>query len=317
MDEFESSECGESVICISSSEDGLAEDWETDCSTDTEQMIAHIQREVTTSPMLLGGKIITSEIPEEVELMAGPSTSRANVEITPKLDQKYFDLERCYAPSKRTGKSRIELYSTILPVLESPMSPPDHEKGPSQDDHFVQPIISGFHASYHIQNTRPYDNLSSQRYTGCMVCGKAVDEIKEEKINWYTERSTPRGEPEFTRESSFLYAQLVLGTCLFRHFLWSFVRISVIFTFVWSPSWWHPRLGCHDPTDSFPLHFRNQNVISCLNRRQFFAPTRSALILHHGRVSSTNIASKLFSLRMKTLLHFLLLFRGLSQAVVG
>ena len=117
--------------------------------------------------------------------------------------------------------------------------------------------------------------------------------------------------------SSFLYAQLILGNCRFRHFLWSFVRISVIFTFVWSPSWWHPRLGCHDPTDSFPLHFRNQNVISCLNRRQFFAPTRSALILHHGRVSSTNIASKLFSLRMKTLLHFLLLFRGLSQAVVG
>ena len=30
-----------------------------------------------------------------------------------------------------------------------------------------------------------------------MVCGKAVDEIKEEKINWYMEKSTPRGEPEF------------------------------------------------------------------------------------------------------------------------
>ena len=44
---------------------------------------------------------------------------------------------------------------------------------------------------------RPYDNLSNQRYTGCMVCGNAVDEIKEEKINWYMERSTPRGEPEF------------------------------------------------------------------------------------------------------------------------
>ena len=29
-----------------------------------------------------------------------------------------------------------------------------------------------------------------------MVCGKAVDEIKKEKINWYMEKSTPRGEPE-------------------------------------------------------------------------------------------------------------------------
>ena len=197
MDGFESSESGESVICISSSEDELAEDWETDCSTDTEQMIARIEREVTTSPMFIGGWIMTSEIPEEDELVAGPSTSRANVEITPKLDHKYFDLERCYAPSKRTGKSRIEHCSTILPVLEPPMSPPDHEKGPSQDTPFVQPMISGFHASYHIQNTMSYDNLSCQRYTGCMVCGKAVDEIKEEEINWYMEKSTPRGEPEF------------------------------------------------------------------------------------------------------------------------
>ena len=141
---------------------------------------------------------MTTEIPEEDALVAGPSTSGATVETTPKMDHKYFDLERCYAPSKRTEKSRIEICNTILPVLESPMSPPDHEKGPSQNTPFVQPVISRFHASYYIQNTRPYDNLSNQRYTDCMACGKAVDEIKEEKINWYMERSTPRGEqPEF------------------------------------------------------------------------------------------------------------------------
>ena len=43
----------------------------------------------------------------------------------------------------------------------------------------------------------PYDNLSRQSCTSCMVCGKAVDEIKEERIIWYMERSTPRDEPEF------------------------------------------------------------------------------------------------------------------------
>ena len=56
------------------------------------------------------------------------------------MDHKNFDLERCYAPSKRTEKSRIEICNTILPVLESPMSPPDHEKGPGQDTLLVQPI---------------------------------------------------------------------------------------------------------------------------------------------------------------------------------
>ena len=30
-----------------------------------------------------------------------------------------------------------------------------------------------------------------------MVCGKSADEIKEEKIRWYMERSTPRGEPAY------------------------------------------------------------------------------------------------------------------------
>ena len=188
-----------SVIYISSSE-SEASDWETDCSTDTEQLIARIEREVTSSPMLIGGRIMTSEIPEEDVLATGPSTSGAIAEKTPEMDHKYFDLERCYA-SKRMEKSRIELCNTILPVLESPMSPPDHERGPSQDTPLVQPSTSGFHASYHIQNTRPYDNLGSRRYTGCMVCGKTVDEIKDEKINWYMERSTPRGEPEFVTNS--------------------------------------------------------------------------------------------------------------------
>ena len=86
MDESESSDSDDSVIYISSSEDEYAEDWETDCSTDTEQLIARIEKEVTTSPMLIGGRIKTSEISEEDVLVAGPSTSRATVEKTPKMD---------------------------------------------------------------------------------------------------------------------------------------------------------------------------------------------------------------------------------------
>ena len=30
-----------------------------------------------------------------------------------------------------------------------------------------------------------------------MVCGRAINEIKDEKVRWYKERSTPRGEPEY------------------------------------------------------------------------------------------------------------------------
>ena len=90
VDEFESSDSGDSVIYISSSEDEYADDWKTDCSTDTEQLIARIEREVTSSPMLIGGRIMTSEISEEGALTAGPSTSGATVEETPNRVHKYF-----------------------------------------------------------------------------------------------------------------------------------------------------------------------------------------------------------------------------------
>ena len=30
-----------------------------------------------------------------------------------------------------------------------------------------------------------------------MVCGRSVDEIKQEKVNWYMSRSTPRNEPAY------------------------------------------------------------------------------------------------------------------------
>ena len=103
----------------------------------------------------------------------------------------------CYAPPRKFEKKRIELCNTIMPVLESPMSLPEHERGPSMDTPLVQPISSNFHASYHVQKTVLYQNVSEVRYTGCMVCGRSVDTIKNEKVKWYMQRSTPRDEPEY------------------------------------------------------------------------------------------------------------------------
>ena len=140
---------------------------------------------------------MTIDDPEGDEAGAGPSSSQAQEDVTPKLDLKYFDKEMCYAPPRKFGKTRIELCNTILPVLETPMSPPEHERGPSRYTPLVQPVIGTFHTSYHVQNTMPYENVSEKLYTGCMVCGRSVDEIKEERINWYMGRSTPRDEPEF------------------------------------------------------------------------------------------------------------------------
>ena len=126
----------------------------------------------------------------------GPSTSQVEEGVIPKLGLKYFDREMCYAPPRKFEKKRIELCNTIMPVLESPMSPPEHERGPSMDTPLVQPISSNFHASYHVQNTVPSQNVGEVRCTGCMVCSRSVDTIKNEKVKWYMQRSLPRDEPE-------------------------------------------------------------------------------------------------------------------------
>ena len=85
----------------------------------------------------------------------GTSTSSSEMQITTKLDKAYSDENLCYAPPRGSVKRRIELCKTILPVAESPMSPPAHERAPSQDTPLLQAESSGFHASYHIQSPLP------------------------------------------------------------------------------------------------------------------------------------------------------------------
>ena len=127
----------------------------------------------------------------------GTSIMSSEMQTTPKLDRAYFDEKLRYAPPRGNTKRKMELCKTILPVVESPMSPPAHERGPSRDTPLLQAENSGFHASYHIQNALPYADISTQRCTSCMVCGKFVDEIKAMKIVRYMEASKPRSEPGY------------------------------------------------------------------------------------------------------------------------
>ena len=101
FEEYESDDSSKSVIYISSSEEESS-DWETDCSTDTEQLIARIEREVTSSPVLIGGRMMTMDKPED-EARAGPSTPYVEERTTPKLGIKYFT-GKCVMP--RQGKSK-------------------------------------------------------------------------------------------------------------------------------------------------------------------------------------------------------------------
>ena len=189
--EFSSDSSRDSVIYISSDEE-TSDGWDSDWSTDTEEMVRRIETQVQAEPIPIAGRRMTTASDEP-----GPSSVPSDAQTTPKLDKTYFDKKLCYAPSRGKTKRRIELCKTILPVLESPLSPPAHERGPSMDTPVIQPESSGFHASFHIQNALPYTDISSQRCTSCMVCGKSVDEIKSIKINRYMEASTPKSEPAY------------------------------------------------------------------------------------------------------------------------
>ena len=123
----------DSVIYISSdSENEVSSSWDSDWSTDTEEIIERIEREVKAAPIPIARRGMTTEEVDD-EMAAGPSSALPVPPSTPKLGFEYFNKEMCLAPSKRQRKSKVELCATVLPVLESPQSPPDHERGPSID----------------------------------------------------------------------------------------------------------------------------------------------------------------------------------------
>ena len=154
FEEQSSEESAESSIQSSNQqESSVSSDWDSDWPTDTEALIKRIEREVKSSPILIAGRVMTTEGLDE-EMEAGPGTAQMVPPSTPKMGFKYFDKKKCFAPSKKQ-KTRIELCSTVLPILESPMSPPEHEKGPSLDTPIPQTVSDNFHASYHVQNVLP------------------------------------------------------------------------------------------------------------------------------------------------------------------
>ena len=113
----------------------------------------------------------------------GPSTGQPQEGITPKVDKRYFDEKMCYGPSKGPSKCAMELCRTLIPVQDSPMSLPPHERGPTVDTPLARSAEDNFRASYNIQNSKPYDDVSKKRFTSCMICGRSVGAIKMEKPN--------------------------------------------------------------------------------------------------------------------------------------
>ena len=97
-------------------------------------LINRIEKEVKSNPILIGGRIMTTKDLDD-ELEAGQSGSQPVPPTTPKFSLQYFDEKMCYAPSRKIEKTKTELCKTLLPVLESPMSPLSTKR----DLHWISP----------------------------------------------------------------------------------------------------------------------------------------------------------------------------------
>ena len=139
------------------SEVEASDGWNFDWSTDTEEMIRRVETQVKARPIPITGRRMTTTSDEP-----GTTAMPSELQITPKFDRAYFDENLCYAPPRGHTKRRIELCKTILPVRESPVSPPPHEREPFRDTPLLQTGTSGFHASYHIQNALPYTDIRTK-----------------------------------------------------------------------------------------------------------------------------------------------------------
>ena len=96
---------------MSSSEDEeFSNGWDSDWSTDLEELVKRIE-EVVSSPKLIKGRGMTTENMDDDTPAAGPSTSKPNRDSTPKLNRENFDESLCYAPAEENPKRKLQLNS--------------------------------------------------------------------------------------------------------------------------------------------------------------------------------------------------------------
>ena len=93
--DFSSESSADSVIYISSDEE-ISGGWDSDWSTDTEEMNSGVETQVTTCPVPIAGRRMTTASVEP-----GSSTSQFQETNTPKFDKKLT--KNCVTPFQRDG----------------------------------------------------------------------------------------------------------------------------------------------------------------------------------------------------------------------
>ena len=134
-------------------------------------------------------------------------------------------LDRGAGPSEatRTGNPLISHCGQLQPQIDTPLSPPLHERGARQSPVFTrqqldQPIpLSSRIQGISVRMAAHCGQPNTTQYGDCIICGRNYEQIKETSVLSYLEATTYRGETygERLRRRDAYLAGMDQGTVLF------------------------------------------------------------------------------------------------------
>ena len=200
---------GVDIICLSSDEkEGMCDLSMTSVldlqlsSEDEEEiddeimMMAQCVEMELSSPIPVPGPPTALKIRDEAPRYNPPryGTSGASFATRPTLDQSFFSLGKGNGPIRRydrvSNNHPIKLCREIIPMVDTPMSPPPEEKGPTYDTYsadgqgeITQQSLDA--VANHFQGMEIETNNPMATYSDCVICGKSTLQFQSEAVTDY------------------------------------------------------------------------------------------------------------------------------------
>ena len=209
---------GVDIICLSSDEEEgmcdlsmtsvldlqLSPEDEEEIDDEIMMMAQCVEMELS-SPIPVPGPPTALKIRNEAPRYNPPryGTSGASFATRPSLDQSFFSLGKGNGPIRRDDRVRnnhpIKLCREIIPMVDTPMSPPPEEKGPTYDTYsadgqgeITQQSLDA--VANHFQGMEIETNNPMANYSDCVICGKSTLQIQSEAVTDYLRKTAILGE---------------------------------------------------------------------------------------------------------------------------
>ena len=205
-EDFQGAAPGDGVIYISSDDEmecassASVDDLESLSDDDEMALLAQcVERQLDLPSTSAGIQIPSASGKQEV---TRATTPRLAYVPGPMFDAGYFDLRMGRGPTARDSRLRndhpINLCSQLIPMVDTPMSPPAIDKYPTGDWRITAEATTSssqrHEGGIHFRGPTAADNPYITGCTDCLVCGKSVEQIQDEAVIDYLHKTAVRGE---------------------------------------------------------------------------------------------------------------------------